>query len=279
MYCIVGRDGSGVIVSVGSGVTAYKVGDEVYYAGDITRNGSYSQYTLVDSRIIGHKPKSLTHVEAAALPLTTLTFHEGLYENNLFHLRGDSVKGQHILIVAGAGGVGSIGIQLAKHYGLIVTATASRPETVSYCKSLGADYIIDHSKPLKDQVEKLNLGSSTPYSYIFNTHDDSVLNEIVSVAAPLAHITMILPLTKHIDTAINIFYKRITIHFELMYTRSMYHVDEQKQGDILNWLTKLVESGVIKTTLNKTYECKDMIAAQKFLETGKSIGKTVVKID
>ena len=153
---VIGWDASGVVQAVGPDVTLFKVGDPVYYAGDLTRSGSYAQYQLVDERIVGHKPTSLSHAEAAALPLTTITAYESFFDR-LGIDRDGANAGETILIIGASGGVGSIGIQLAKRAGLKIIATASRLETIAWVKELGADYVVNHREPLVEQVRALGF--------------------------------------------------------------------------------------------------------------------------
>lgn len=239
--------------------------------------GSYQQYTLVDSRIISKKPTSLSHLEAASLPLTSLTVWEGCYENFRLH-DPDNVKDKRVLVTAAAGGVGSIGVQLLKHWGLHVTATASRDETVSWVKKLGADETINHHKPFAKQIED----KSKHFHYVLNAHKDVLLPEIVSVTKARGQITMILAIDSGADklgTMWNsVFTKRITVHFELMYSRTIYKYEEEVQGQILQQVARLVDDGAIRHTANKLWEWDEMIEAQNVLESGKSIGKNVVKV-
>src|SRR5690606_896287 len=148
---VIGYDASGVVEAVGPQATLFKPGDEVYYAGDITRAGTNQEFHLVDERIVGHKPRTLSHAEAAALPLTTITAYEAFFDRLRID-RDGADRGRSILIVGGAGGVGSIGIQLARRAGLTVIATASRPETIAWVKELGADHVVNHRQDLAPQV-------------------------------------------------------------------------------------------------------------------------------
>lgn len=153
---ILGWDASGVVEAIGSGVTLFQPGDEVYYAGDITRSGSNAEFQVVDERIVGRKPASLSHAEAAALPLTTITAYEALFDR-LGIDRDGANKGQSILIIGAGGGVGSIGIQLAKQAGLVIIATASRSETTDWVKKLGADHVVNHREDMVAQVRALGM--------------------------------------------------------------------------------------------------------------------------
>lgn len=263
-----GRDASGVIIAIGKNVVDFKIGDEVFYAGDNSRSGSFSQYTLVDYRIVGRKPSSLTHEQAASLPLAAITVYEGLYE------KLNPTAGHRILITAAAGGVGSLAIQLSKIWGLHVTATASRNETSEWVKSLGADEVIDHSKPLLPQIDNNNK-----FHYIFNCHDDSMLDELMTVIRPRGHIVSILPFTKDNISAIRqAFFLSVSIHFELMFSRSGFGYEQEKQGSLLNLVSKWVDEGKIKSPTTKVFEWNDFKQAFALLVTGKTIGKTVVKV-
>lgn len=168
---ILGWDASGIVVQTGEGCTLFKEGDEVFYAGSITRQGTYSEYHLVDERIVGKKPKTLNDAESAAIPLTAITAWEGLFERlGIDHTKKDTNSFKNILIIGGAGGVGSIAIQLAKWAGLNVIATASRGETIDWVKKLGADHTIDHHAPLKEQLQSLGF-SDVDYIFCLNNTD------------------------------------------------------------------------------------------------------------
>src|SRR5579863_4720630 len=152
---ILGYDAAGMVDAVGPEVTLFKPGDEVFYAGSILRQGTNSEFHLVDERIVGRKPKTLSFAQAAALPLTSITAWELLFDR-LGAVPGKSVDPRSLLIVGGAGGVGSILIQLARRLtGLTVVATATRPESQQWCRDLGAHAVIDHGKPMQPQIEKL----------------------------------------------------------------------------------------------------------------------------
>src|SRR5438309_11280339 len=154
---ILGYDAAGVVDAIGSEVTLFKPGDEVFYAGSILRQGTNSELHLVDERIVGNKPKTLSFAQAAALPLTSITAWELMFDR-LGAVPGKSVDPRTLLITGGAGGVGSILIQLARRLtGLAVVATATRPESQKWCFELGAHAVIDHSKPIKEQIEKLKV--------------------------------------------------------------------------------------------------------------------------
>ena len=175
---VLGYDAAGVVEAVGDGVTLFKPGDAVWYAGDITRSGSNAQYQLVDERIVGRKPANFDFANAAALPLTAITAWELLFQRMRFDADGAD-RGRSLLIIGGAGGVGSIAIQLARRAGLVVIATASRPETIEWCIQMGAQHVIDHRQPLKPQLQALgfsevdaivNFADTAPYWEIGRAH-------------------------------------------------------------------------------------------------------------
>ncbi|HCD60720.1 MAG TPA: zinc-binding alcohol dehydrogenase family protein, partial [Acinetobacter nosocomialis] len=237
---ILGWDAVGEIIEVGSKVTSFKVGDSVWYAGDLTRDGSNAEFQAVDERIISLKPITVSNAEAAALPLTAITAWEMLFDR--FQISETEVGS--ILIIGGAGGVGSIAIQLLKaKTNLTVIATASREETKSWVESLGADHVIDHSKDLNAQIE--TLGIAKP-KYVFSTnHTETYINQIVSLIAPQGKLGLIDdPQTFDIMPFKT---KSISIHWELMFTRSMYETDDiEKQGDLLQQVAQLVDQQKIR---------------------------------
>lgn len=264
-----GRDASGVVVAVGEKASGLSVGDEVFYAGDTTRQGTYQQYTLVDSRLVGKKPKSLNWLQAASLPLTSITVWEAIFED------AKPQAGQKILIYSAAGGVGSIAIQLAKHWSLHVTATASRPETQKWVKELGADVVLDHHKPLKDQIKE-----SDYFDLALNCSDESHWNSIVAVLKPRAKLACILPVKAKTEDLPygDIFFKRIHVIFEMMFSRPALGYEQEEQGKLLNEISKLVDEKKIRHTAVNEFEWKDFHKAQELLESGKSIGKNVVSV-
>ncbi|WP_198335583.1 zinc-binding alcohol dehydrogenase family protein [Psychrobacter celer] len=271
---ILGWDAVGEIIEVGSKVTSFKVGDAVWYAGDLTRDGSNAEYQAVDERIISLKPTTVSNAEAAALPLTAITAWEMLFDR----LQISETEVGSILIIGGAGGVGSIAIQLLKaKTNLTVIATASREETKSWVESLGADHVIDHSKDLNAQIE--TLGIAKP-KYVFSTnHTDTYIEQIVSLIAPQGKLGLIDdPQTFDIMPFKT---KSISIHWELMFTRSMYKTDDiEKQGELLQQVAQLVDQQKIRSTLNQNLgkiNAANLEKAHKLLESGKSKGKIVLE--
>ncbi|KAJ3039275.1 hypothetical protein HDV00_012363 [Rhizophlyctis rosea] len=274
---ILGYDGSGVVEAVGASVTRFKVGDEVAYAGDITRPGSNAEYQLVDSRIVGRKPKNLSFVQTAAYPLVTLTAWEGLFEGLVIPVDGKGAEGKRILVIGGAGGVGSTVIQLAKKLAdLTVIATASRPESADHCKSLGADHVIDHSKNLKEELSKIGVDS---VNYIFNTQStDHYWQACSEVLKPLGRLVLINETDEKLP--IGIFMgKRLSVTYELMFTRPMFGAEPEKQGHILDRFADLVEEGGIKCTMGRSEKltAANLAAVHKQLESHRTVGKVTLE--
>lgn len=272
---VLGWDASGVVEAVGPDVTFFKPGNEVYYAGDITRSGSNAEFQLVDERIVGQKPKTLDFVEAAALPLTTITAYESFFDR-LGINRDGANKGQSILIIGAGGGVGSIGIQLAKAAGLEIIATASRPETTDWVKELGADHVVNHRKPMAEQVRALGF-EHVDYIAIFN--DMRHWETAVELIRPQGAIVTIddtnLPMPmQQMKT------KAASLHWELMFTRAMFKTpDMVEQHKLLNYVASEIDAGRIRTTLNEIFtpiNASNIRAAHALVETGNARGKVVV---
>ena len=273
---IIGMDAVGVVEAVGEKTSKFKTGDQVYYAGDITRSGSNAEYQLVDERIVGHKPKNLSISEAAAIPLTGLTAYESLFDRIKVNPVTD--KGKTVLILAGAGGVGSIAIQLAKKIGnLTVIATASRPDSIKWCNDLGADFVINH-RNLKEELEKIG---HSQVNYILDFVDLEGYWEIIAdVIKPQGHIVSITGSSKPLNLDI-LKMKSVSFSWELMYTRSMFTTDDmERQHLILNELSKLLDAGTIKSTATTTlkgFTVENLKKAHAMQESGKTIGKTVIQ--
>lgn len=274
---VIGWDAVGVVERVGDAVSLFNVGDEVYYAGDINRTGSNAEYQLVDERIVGKKPKGLNAAEAAAIPLTALTAWEILFDR----LRiSEHDKGKSILIIGGAGGVGSIAIQLAKRVaGLKVIATASRPETIAWCREQGADYVVNHY----DLVADTRRAGFQYVDFILDFVDtNSYWDAMVELIKPQGHIGSITgsatPLVLNKLKA-----KSASFSWELMYTRSTYQTDDMvEQHDILNKVADLLDEGTLSTTLKETLKgltADNFKRAHAQLESGKMIGKIVITFE
>ncbi|MCK0131391.1 zinc-binding alcohol dehydrogenase family protein [Flavobacteriaceae bacterium F08102] len=272
---IIGWDAVGIVEAVGDKTSRFKVGDAVYYAGDITRSGSNAEFQLVDERIVGHKPNNLSIAEAAAMPLTSLTAYEAIFDR--IKINPEKDQGKSILILAGAGGVGSIAIQLAKKLAnLTVIATASRPNSIAWCKDLGADYVVNHHH-LKEELEKIGHAQ---VHYILDFVDlEGYWETAADIIKPQGHIVSITESSKPLD--LNIMKsKSVTFSWELMYTRSMYTTDDmERQHEILNHVAELLTNGTIKSTLSTTlqgFTVANLKKAHELQESSASIGKTVI---
>lgn len=273
---IIGWDAVGIVEAIGEKVSLFKVGDSVFYAGDITKPGSNAEYQVVDERIVGKKPKQLSIEEAAVMPLTALTAWEILFDRIRIHPEKD--KGKSILIIGGAGGVGSIAIQLAKKIaGLTVIATASRPETIDWCKKQGADFVVDH----KNLIASVHDAGFDNVDFILDFVDTNFYWGIMAeLIKPQGHIASITgssdPVALH-----KLKSKSVSFSWELMYTRSMFETDDmQEQHIILNKIADLLDNGTIKSTLNETLTgltVDNLKKAHELLESGKTIGKIAIK--
>ena len=273
---VIGYDASGVVDAVGDGVTLFKVGDEVYYAGDITRSGTNSEFQLVDERIVGRKPKSLNHAEAAALPLTTITAYEAFFDRLGIDRDGKN-KGETIFIIGAGGGVGSIGIQLAKAAGLIVIATASRPETTAWVKELGADYVVNHREDMVAQVRDLGM-EFIDHIAIFN--DMGHWDAAVELIRPQHGIVSIDDTNMPMPMA-EMKRKAAAFHWELMFARAMFQTPDMiEQHKLLSYVADEVDAGRIRTTVSdilSPINAANIREAHRLIETGKAKGKIVVE--
>ncbi len=269
---VLGWDAAGTVVGVGKETSLFKVGDEVYYAGDVTRAGCDSELHLVDERIVGRKPRSLDFAQAAALPLTAITAWEAFFD------RLKVRRGASLLIIGGAGGVGSIGIQLARLAGLKVIATASRPASIAWVKELGAEHVIDHRKPLRPQLEALGL-KHVDYIANFNEVDEhwAAISDLV---APQGGIVLIVgnknPLNVDAVRA-----KSAALCFELMFTRPRFQTPDMiEQHRLLDQVAEWIDAGRLKGTLKETLSpinAANLRKAHAKLESGTMIGKLVLK--
>ncbi len=276
---ILGWDASGVVVQTGESCTLFKEGDEVFYAGSITRQGTYSEYHLVDERIVGKKPKTLHDAESAAIPLTAITAWEGLFERlGIDHTKKDTNSFKNILIIGGAGGVGSIAIQLAKWAELNVIATASRGETIDWVKKLGADHTIDHHTPLKEQLQSLGF-SDVDYIFCLNNTDQH-WQAICDLIKPQGKICSIVENEHPLEMGI-LKSKSATLVWEFMFTKAMYETGDMiTQHELLNKVSELLDEGILKTTLNETFtpiNAENLKKAHALLESGHTIGKIVLE--
>ncbi len=280
-YKVLGWDAVGEVVAVGENVEHYQVGDNVWYAGDLTRTGTNAEYHLVDEHIVGLKPSSLSNAEAAAAPLTTITAWELLFDRLGFKQKSDAKtsKQQCLLIVGAAGGVGSMLVQLAaKLTDAIVIATASRAESQQWVKNLGADHVIDHSKSLTDELNRIGIEKVTHVASL--THTDHHFDQLVEALAPQGKLALIDDPEIQLDI-MKLKQKSISFHWEFMFTRSMFQTDDiDKQRELLNQVASLIDAGTLKTTLGENYgkiNADNLKRAHANLETGKAIGKIVLE--
>lgn len=274
---IIGWDAVAVVEEAGELCSLFDKGDEVFYAGDISKSGCNAEYQLVDERIVARKPKTISIEESAALPLTSLTAWELLFDRMLIDV--DKDKGKTILIIGAAGGVGSIAIQLAKEVAeLKVIATASRPESITWCKEMGADEVVNHHN-LVQEVRNLGI------KYVDYIVDFANLNHywdaMVELIKPQGHLGSITG-SDHPIALNKLKTKSVSFSWEYMYTRPMFETEDIiRQHKILNQISLLVEEGRIKSTLQTTINglnAQHLKLAHQQLESGKNIGKTVIKV-
>jgi alcohol dehydrogenase len=270
---VLGWDAAGTVEAAGPEVTLFKPGDAVYYAGDVTRPGANSEFHLVDERIVGRMPKRLDFAQAAAIPLTAITAWEAFFDRMKIDLGGKDA-GRTMLVIGGAGGVGSIGIQLARVAGLTVIATASRPESIAWVKELGADEVVDHRKDLASQVKK-------PVDYIANFNDlDTHWAAMSQLIAPQGAMVAIVGNQKPLPMDV-VRSKSATMCWELMFTRPRFKTPDMiEQHRLLNQVADLLDAGKLRCTLKETLSPingANLKKAHARVESGGMIGKLVLK--
>ena len=276
---VLGWDAVGVVDAVGDAVTLFKPGDRVWYAGDITRAGSNAELQCVDERLVGRAPATLSDTEAAALPLTAITAWELLFDR--FGVTPET-RGT-LLVVGGAGGVGSVLIQLARQLtALTVVATASRAATQDWVRQLGAHHVIDHRQPLAAQVQQLVDGAQiTPVTHVASlTQTDQHWDQLVELLAPQGKIGLIDDPASPLDV-MQLKRKSLSLHWELMFTRSIFRTaDMQRQHDLLNQVADLVDAGRVRSTLAQhfgTITAANLRRAHAQIESGTTLGKIVLE--
>lgn len=275
---ILGWDATGVVAGIGPGVTLFKPGDEVFYAGDVTRPGVNSEFHLVDERIVGRRPQSLSFAESAALPLTSITAWEAIFER-LGIARDGSDAGRRLLIINGAGGVGSIAIQIAKQVAqLHVIATASRDESRDWCLSLGADQVVNHREDIPAQLKQIDAESVDFILCLNETLQH--WQTMAEVIAPQGKICTIIEPAAKVDVLL-LKQKSVTFSIEFMFTRSMFHTPDMiEQHHLLNEVAALVDAGKLRTTVGEMLgpiTAANLRRAHAQLETGRAIGKLVLE--
>jgi zinc-binding alcohol dehydrogenase family protein len=274
---LLGWDAAGRVAAVGAEVTRFIPGDEVYCAGAIDRSGSYAEYQVVDERLVGRKPATIGFAEAAALPLTTITAWELLFDR-LKIRRGQPAEAGSILIIGGAGGVGSIATQLAcRLTGLTVIATASRPETQAWCREMGAHHVIDHRQPLAQQVKAIMPGG---VNYVLAlTKTEAHFDEIIEAIAPQGALALIENVGAPLDIN-KLKPKSISLHWEFMFTRARYETaDMGEQGRLLDEVAGLIDAGLIRSTMRENLgliNAANLKRAHALVESGTTIGKIVL---
>jgi len=274
---VLGWDAAGIVRSIGPEATLFKPGDRVWYAGSIARAGSNSELQLVDERIVGKMPQTLDFAAAAALPLTSLTAWEMLFDR-LGLARDRNPNGKSLLIIGAAGGVGSILTQLARQLtGLTVIGTASRPETQQWVRAMGAHYVLNHHQPLADQFTQLDL--SPPEYVVSLTHTDEHVAQIVAVIAPQGKFGLIDD-PKSFD--ITLFKRKsISVHWELMFTRALFSTPDMiAQHHILSEMAQLVDADTLRTTANENFgpiNAANLKRAHALIESGLARGKIVLE--
>lgn len=274
---VLGWDVAGVVKAVGSEVTLFQPGDKVFYAGSLIRPGANSELHVVDERIVGHMPKSLSFAHAAALPLTAITAWELLFER-LQVAQGKSESQESLLIVGAAGGVGSILTQLARQLtSLNVIGTASRPETERWVRDLGAHEVLDHSKPLSEELKRVGLGHVTHVASL--TQTEQHLDQLVEGLKPQGKLALIDD-PKSLDVT-KLKRKSLSLHWEFMYTRSMFETEDMiEQHNLLNRVAELIDAGTLKTTFGEhfgTINAENLRRAHELLESGTAKGKIVLE--
>jgi NADPH:quinone reductase len=277
LHRVLGWDASGIVEDVGREATLFNRGDAVFYAGAIDRQGTNAEFHLVDERLVGPKPRSLSHAESAAVPLTAITAWETLFDR-LDVRRPVAGAGNAILIIGGAGGVGSMAIQLARQLtDLVVIATASRDETSAWVKGLGAHHVVDHRRPLAAQVSALGIGA--PAFVLSTTQTDKHFDEIVELIAPQGRFALIDD--PDLIDARKLKRKSVSLHWELMFTRSIFKTaDMAKQHELLASVSALLDEGRVKTTLAENFgkiNAANLKRAHALIETRTAKGKIVLE--
>lgn len=275
---ILGFDAAGTVVECGELVDGLAIGDKVYYSGNIQRSGSNAEFQLVDERLVAKRPSTVSAAQAASVPLTGLTAWEALFDRLLIDRDGGN-KGQTLLIIGGAGGMGSMGIQLAKLAGLTVVATASRDVSSAWCRELGADHVIDHRVPLLPQLQEIGMES---VDYIANFNNTSAYWEAMGeVVAPQGKIVLIVEPEGELHLGRAYKNKSVTIVWEFMATRPIFNTsDVARQAWILGQLAELIDAGKLKPSVGEVMgaiNVENLVGAHRAIESGRTIGKLVLE--
>ncbi|MCP5356568.1 MAG: zinc-binding alcohol dehydrogenase family protein [Pseudomonadales bacterium] len=279
---ILGWDCAGVVEAAGEGCSLFQPGDEVFYAGDVTKAGCNGEFHLIDERLVGKKPASLSFDDAAAMPLTTITAWEALFERLAIARDASANAGRKILIIGGAGGVGSIAIQLAKMAGLQVVATASRPETEQWCREMGADQVINHREELADECKRVGLENLDYILCLVGTAQH--WRSMADVVKPQGKLCLIVDTESNQPVNINLFKpKSVAITWEFMFTRARFQTpDMDEQGKLLNEASRLLDAGTLRHTRTEHYgvlNAANLLRAHAKVESGSMMGKLVLSLD
>ncbi len=265
---VIGWDVAGVVEEAGTEVRRFKPGDEVYAAGDIRRPGSYAEFVAIDERIVGRKPRTLGFEEAAAVPLVAITAWESFVEQ--MGVGEGQGAGRTALILGGAGGVGSFAIQLAKGVlGLRAVATASRPESADFCRKMGADAVLDHSKDLAPQLPE---GAD----FILSCAEKPDWKALAEILRPFGKVCSILPAPE--ANLAGFFMKRGTVSFEVMFARAMHGVEPARQGALLDRVGELLDRKVLRSTVSRVLDWTEFRAAHEAIDTAHTLGKIVMRV-
>lgn len=271
---VLGYDAAGVVEAVGAETQGFKPGDRVYYAGDVTRAGSNAEFQLVDARLAAAMPRSLDFADAAALPLVAITAWELLFQRMPFDSeRGGA--GKSLLVIGGAGGVGSIATQLARHAGFTVIATASRPESADWCRAMGAQHVVNHREPLGPQLAALGFAQVDAALNLADT--DRYWDALGELLAPQGHLGLIVEPKGALKIGDPYKAKCIGIHWEMMFARPRFRTpDMAEQGRILARVAQLMDAGELKNIRRDTLaplNAANLREAHRRLESGATIGK------
>jgi len=274
---VLGWDACGVVEAAGPSATRFKPGDRVYYAGALTRPGTNAEFHLVDERLAGAAPRTLSAAEAAAMPLTTVTAYEALFDRLGFIAEPGANAGRSLLIVGGAGGVGSMAVQLAAWAGIDTVATASRPDTVEWCKSLGAKRVADHRQPLAQAAREAGMQSAD--AIFCTTHMETHWEQMAEILSPQGAVALIDDPSGPLD--ITVFKRKCArICWEFMFTRSLFATpDMARQGQMLDQVAGLVDAGAVRSTLRETLTGltpENIRDAHVRQESASMIGKQVI---
>lgn len=277
-YKVLGYDAVGIVREVGPEVRLFRPGDAVWYAGAIDRSGSNAEFQLVDERIVGRKPANLSFAEAAAIPLTAITAWEGMFDRLGIAQGADAGRGEALLVIGGAGGVGSMVIQIARALtGLTIVATASRPETAEWCRTLGAHHVVDHHGDIAQQMKALGLKGAR---YVFSTATTARnWAQIVEAVAPQGKVLLI-ESTAQID-ARDVMRKSVSIHWELMFTRPIFGTPDMiEQHRLLDAVSAMLDAGTLRGTATRnlgTINAANLRQGHALVEAGRMIGKVVLE--